>query len=276
MKTRDLAQYSRCLGVDGLEVLRAVWMEHSFTPHMHDFYAVSLNYGGRGAFDCRREVHDAAPGTCNLIAPGELHTGRATCADGWTYRNLHIDRPLMTRLLESIEWRGPSEVRFKSSLVRDAVLEATLAHAFASIAESGSLLQIESMLMAIVARLATTDHFERGHALRAAGREHAAVTRAKQWLDDHFEQNVSVRALAELTGLSAHYLVRAFHRQVGLPPHRYQTSVRLNRARELLKSGGRLSDVAQRTGFCDQSHLTRCFKRTMGVPPGRYVASLAS
>jgi AraC-like ligand binding domain len=62
-KTQDFAHCDRCPGLDGLEVMSARWVEHSFTPHMHEFYAVSLNYGGRGAFDCRREVHDATPGT---------------------------------------------------------------------------------------------------------------------------------------------------------------------------------------------------------------------
>jgi AraC-like DNA-binding protein len=269
--TRDFAQYSRCPGLDGLEVMSARWVEHSFAPHMHDFYAVSLNYRGRGAFDCRREVHDAAPGTCNLIAPGELHTGRATSGDGWIYRNLYIEVPLMTRLLRSIEWQGPFDVRFKSSLVRDAVLAARLARVFASMTESRSLLQNESLLLSVVARL-ITDHFVRGHPLDEAGREHAAVTRAKEWLDANSQQNVSIRSLAGVAGLSPYYLVRAFHKQVGVPPHQYQTVVRVNRARKLLASGAALSDVAYRTGFCDQSHLTRCFKRTLGVTPGRYAA----
>ena len=68
----------------------------------YDFYAVSLNYGGRGAFHCQRELRDATPGTCNLIAPGELHTGHATSGDGWIYRNLYIETPLMTTLLRSL------------------------------------------------------------------------------------------------------------------------------------------------------------------------------
>ena len=109
MKT-DFAQYSSVFGFDGLEVLRAQWIEHSFAPHMHDFYAVSLNYGGRGAFDCRRELRDAAPGTCNLIAPGELHTGHATSGHGWIYRNLYIETHLMTTLLQSLDWQGPLDV----------------------------------------------------------------------------------------------------------------------------------------------------------------------
>jgi AraC-like DNA-binding protein len=272
MTTRDFAQYSCCPGLDGLEVMSARWVEHSFSPHMHDFYAVSLNYRGRGAFDCRHQTHDATPGTCNLIAPGELHTGRATGRDGWIYRNLHIEAPLMTKLLHSIEWPGPFDVRFKSSLVSDAVLRTRLARVFASLTESSSLLEKESLLLTVLARL-VTDHIIQERALRRAGREHAAITRAMEWLDANSEQNVSIRSLAAVAGLSPYYLVRAFHRQVGVPPHRYQTILRVNRARKLLTSELALSEVAYRTGFCDQSHLTRCFKRTFGVTPGSYSAS---
>ena len=50
MKAGDFAQYLRVPGIDGLDVMSARWVEHSFAPHMHDFYAVSLNYAGRGAF----------------------------------------------------------------------------------------------------------------------------------------------------------------------------------------------------------------------------------
>ena len=270
-KTLDFAHYSRCVGLDGLEVMSARWVTRSFAPHLHDFYAVSLNYRGRGAFDCRGEVHDAAPGTCNLIAPGEVHTGRPMSGDGWVYRNLDIEVPLMARLLRGIEWQGPSDVRFKSSLVRDTVLGARLARVFASMSASSSLLQNESLLLSVVARL-ITDHVVRRDAIGDAGREHATVTRVKEWLDANSEQNVSIRSLADLAGLSPYYLVRAFHRQVGVPPHRYQTIVRVNRARKLLASGAALSEVAYRVGFCDQSHLTRCFKSTVGVTPGSYAA----
>jgi AraC-like ligand binding domain len=189
MKTGDFAQYSRVFGLDGLEVLSAQWVEHSFAPHMHDFYAVSLNYGGRGAFDCRRELRDAAPGTCNLIAPGELHTGHATSGHAWIYRNLYIETHLITTLLQSLDWQGPSDVRFKFPLVRDTTLATRLAQVFASLAESNSLLQNESLLLSAVARL-VTDHLAPGHSLRDAGREHVAVRRVQDCLEAHPEQNV--------------------------------------------------------------------------------------
>lgn len=271
MKTRDFAQYSRCFGLDGLEVMSARWVEHSFAPHMHDRYAVSLNYGGRGAFECRNELRDAAPGTCSLIAPGEVHTGHATSRDGWIYRNLYIEIPLMATLLRSLDWQGPLDVRFKLPVVRDSVLATRLGRAFDSLKEANSLLENESLLLSAVARL-LTDHFVPGRALRDAGTEHVAFRQIKEWLDANAEKNVSIHALARLVGLSPYYLVRAFHKHVGIPPHKYQAVVRINRARKLLTSGATISEAAYRAGFCDQSHLNRCFKAALGVTPGEYIA----
>jgi transcriptional regulator GlxA family with amidase domain len=133
------------------------------------------------------------------------------------------------------------------------------------------LLQNESLLLSVMARL-ITDHFLPGHAFSDAVREHAAVRLVKDWLDANSEQNVSIQSLAGLASLSPYYLVRAFHRHVGIPPHKYQTIVRINRARKLLTSGAAPSEIAYRTGFCDQSHLNRCFKRILGVTPGDYAA----
>jgi AraC-like DNA-binding protein len=274
MKTRDFIQYSAVPGLDGLEIMNARWVEHSFAPHMHDFYAVSLNYGGRGAFHCRHALRDAAPGTCNLIAPGELHTGNATSEDGWIYRNLYIERPLMATLLNDLDWPKPVDVIFKSPLVNDSILATRLRCIFAAVNGTASLLHNESLLLSVVARL-VTDHFVSGQPLREPGRERAAVRRIREWLDAHPEQNVSVHSLAGMAGLSPYYLVRAFHKDVGIPPHQYQKNVRVLKARKLLASGAPISEVAYLAGFCDQSHLNRCFKTTLGVTPGKYATRSA-
>lgn len=265
----DSAQYSRCPGLDGLEVMRACWVEHSFAPHMHDFYALSLNCGGRGAFHCRGDLHEAAPGSCNLIAPGELHTGRAASAEGWRYQNLYIEVPQMASLLEGLDWQRSPELRFKSPLVEDPVLSARLARVFEGLTQSASLLERESLLLTVLARL-TAEHVTAAKVPGEARRESPAVRRARDCLEACCEENVSLPFLAQVAGLSPYHLVRAFHREVGIPPHRYQTVVRVHRARKLLAAGEAIAEVVYRTGFCDQSHLNRCFKKTLGVTPGRY------
>ncbi len=271
---QDFVQYSRHYGLNGLELMTARWVKHSFAPHMHDFYAISLNYGGRGAFECRGQTHDASPRTCNLIAPGELHTGRATSDHGWAYRNLYIDSTLMASLFVGLDWKGPLEGRFESPLVSDQVLVSCLARAFESLTESNSLLQNESLVLAVAARL-ISDHFVPRQVPSRIGREHAAIQRVREWLDAYSNRNVSIHALAQIANLSPYYLVRTFHKQIGVPPHKYQTIQRTHRARKLLASGRPIADVASEAGFCDQSHLNRCFKQSFGIAPGKYVAARA-
>jgi AraC-like DNA-binding protein len=56
-----------------------------------------------------------------------------------------------------------------------------------------------------------------------------------------------------------------------MPPHAYQTHVRVRRARSLLRDGLPIGAVAARVGFYDQAQLTRHFKRIVGLTPGRYL-----
>ena len=76
--------------------------------------------------------------------------------------------------------------------------------------------------------------------------------------------------LGQVAGLSPYYLVRVFHREVGLPPHAYLASVRVRRAQDMLAAGEPIVDVAYATGFSSQSHLTNTFKRYIGVTPSQY------
>ena len=61
---------------------------------------------------------------------------------------------------------------------------------------------------------------------------------------------------------------RLFSHTVGLTPGGWSRSVRLSRARSPIHAGASPADVANETGFSDQSHLTREFKRVYGVTPG--------
>ncbi|MGI8499296.1 MAG: helix-turn-helix domain-containing protein [Gemmatimonadaceae bacterium] len=67
------------------------------------------------------------------------------------------------------------------------------------------------------------------------------------------------------------YVARAFRRRYGCTVGEYARGVRVSRARELLEGTGlRLTEVALRAGYSDQSHLTRDFRHAMGVTPSAY------
>ena len=89
-------------------------------------------------------------------------------------------------------------------------------------------------------------------------------------------RNARSAELGRVAGLSPYHLNRVFARELGMPPHAFQTQVRIVRAKALLRDGVPVAETAVRTGFFDQSHLTRHFARVVGVPPGRYRSLVAS
>jgi AraC family transcriptional regulator len=71
--------------------------------------------------------------------------------------------------------------------------------------------------------------------------------------------------------LSTSHFQRAFRRTVGMAPHKWLLSRRIELAKEKLRDGRLpLSDVALACGFGDQSHLTRVFTRLVGTSPGAW------
>jgi AraC-like DNA-binding protein len=94
-----------------------------------------------------------------------------------------------------------------------------------------------------------------------------AIRRVQSHLQLHATECVALDELAALACVSKSYLVRTFHRAVGLPPHSYQVQLRIARAARLIAMGASLSRAAFDAGFSDQSHLSRKFKSAYGLTP---------
>ncbi|MEZ4449036.1 MAG: AraC family transcriptional regulator [Nannocystaceae bacterium] len=96
------------------------------------------------------------------------------------------------------------------------------------------------------------------------------VRRALEYLRERLGDSITLADLADHAGLDKFHLCRAFRAQVGMPPHRYLTHLRIARAKELLRRGVRASEVAPLVGLYDQAQLTRHFRRLVGTTPARY------
>jgi AraC-like DNA-binding protein len=92
----------------------------------------------------------------------------------------------------------------------------------------------------------------------------------KEYLRERLGDPITLDDLADYADLDKFHLCRAFRAQVGMPPHRYLTHLRIARAKELLLRGVRASDVAPLVGLYDQAQLTRHFRRLVGTTPARY------
>jgi AraC-like DNA-binding protein len=134
----------------------------------------------------------------------------------------------------------------------------------------GSRLAGELLLLELMARLVTR-YAQEPASTKASGQERQPISRVRDYLTESYAENVRLDQLAQIAGLSAFHLSRVFCREVGMPPHAFQTQVRIARAKTLIRQGHPISHVAMLTGFADQSHFTRHFKRLVQLTPGQYL-----
>jgi AraC family transcriptional regulator len=99
------------------------------------------------------------------------------------------------------------------------------------------------------------------------------LQRVRDYVETHLDGRLTLTVLAEVACLSPYHFSRSFKQAVGIGPQRYVMRMRLERAKRLLhRTRQPLTEIAQETGFSDQSHLTSIFRREMGLTPGRYRA----
>src|SRR5581483_2485217 len=205
-------------------------------------------------------------GASYVIEPGETWTCQAKDC---TYHCLSLDPTWLQQFVtEMLHWEK-SLPHFPSHLLFDPSLRRAVRDLAARSLAPASRLQQEETVLRLFAALLLF-HTEAASTLPQPGWEHSAVKRTKDYLQAHYAEELALQELASVASLSPFHLARVFRQAVGVPPHAYQTHLRLARARTLLAHGYEVGYVAHETGFFDQSHFTQQFKRRFLITPGSY------
>jgi AraC family transcriptional regulator len=99
--------------------------------------------------------------------------------------------------------------------------------------------------------------------------------RVVEFIEEHLADGFPLATLAGLAQLSTYHFARAFKRSFGIPPHRYHTNRRIERARALLVDRKMtVADVALELGFSGPSVFAATFRRATGQTPTDYRRAL--
>lgn len=258
--------------LDNLELLRAKYITHAFTRHIHEGFAIGVIEQGAEAFYYRGDTHVAPAGSLVAINPGEIHTGQAVDETGWAYRMLYPEVALVQRAMVEITGNPQDIPYFPNPVIQDEYSTRLMRQLHLTLEDpTTTALEQESRFISTLVQLITR-HADTYPRLPKLPPEHQAIKQARDYLDAHYMENVSLEQLANVAHLSPFHLLRAFRTETGLPPHAYLTQIRIARAKELLSRGWPPARVAAETGFVDQSHLTKRFKAVVGVAPGQYIS----
>lgn len=100
--------------------------------------------------------------------------------------------------------------------------------------------------------------------------EEQVVAAIERMIDIRISQALDPAGLAKEVGLSPGHVRRVFRKAKGVSLRDYIQGRRLDRARQLLEQGVRVTDVAYECGYADVSSFSRAFRRDAGIGPRQY------
>jgi AraC-like DNA-binding protein len=106
--------------------------------------------------------------------------------------------------------------------------------------------------------------------------EMPVITRAKQFINEHQTEELSLDQVAAAVHTSKFYFCKMFKKATGINFTDYLSRVRTERAKNLLLNPNlRVSEIAYEVGFQSLTHFNRVFKRILGRSPTDYRGQLA-
>lgn len=97
------------------------------------------------------------------------------------------------------------------------------------------------------------------------------LRQAIEYLNHNLSQDITLTELANLVEMDRYKFSRVFKDVVGISPHKYLLTRRVDEAKELLaRTQLSIAEISYNIGFSSQSHFTSTFRRFTGTTPAFY------
>jgi AraC family transcriptional regulator len=101
----------------------------------------------------------------------------------------------------------------------------------------------------------------------------AKLRRVAAHIDGNLSRELRLVELSGIVHMSPFHFARLFKRATGMPPHRFVTLRRIDRAIDLLDGqDSSVAEIARLVGFGTPSHFATMFRRLTGLTPTEYRA----
>jgi len=97
------------------------------------------------------------------------------------------------------------------------------------------------------------------------------VKKAIEYMEAYYNTNITIEDICKVIHVSQYHFIRMFNEKIGLTPHEYLLTIRIQKAKLLLqKRECSIAECAKQCGFINQGHFSSVFKKYTGVPPSVY------
>ncbi|WP_296228868.1 helix-turn-helix transcriptional regulator [Ralstonia sp. UBA689] len=254
-----------------VESRRACHSRACYKPHYHPTFSIGAIDEGRSIFTGTADgpvvLH---PGTLVFVPAARVHACNPAPNTAWSYQMLHLDADWLRAVRQEYTQASPMDAE-PVRVVTDPAVYTRFCQFNALLFSEASPCDKEAALIEFIGDCDTTQDL-RIEAPNVPLNLAVQIQPALHCLRTEPASSIALDELARLAGMSRYQVIRAFRAVTGMTPHSWQLNQRINLAKERIRSGDGISDVAQSLGFADQAHFQRVFKAYAGVTPGRFRA----
>ncbi|EPF71986.1 AraC family transcriptional regulator [Acinetobacter rudis] len=258
-----------------VETRRACASRICYQAHSHPTFSIGAVDQGHSCFHSHQTGEQIITAKTLVLMPADVvHRCNPVPEQSWSYQMLHLDAAWLNTLLQEYRMNHPTlATPYMAPLQAQVIQDVALYQNFTELNDSLfnpelTIVEKEQRLVDMLIQLLEPTSVQT-HSLVMPEIEQQQFVDVLNWLAQS-EDFISLQDLATHLQISRFALIRLFKQQLGLAPHAYQINLRINQARELLRAGQALADVAFALGFCDQSHFHRSFKAYTGITPKQY------
>ena len=245
--------------------------------HHHDFYELYCFLGNKTEFWVEGHTYHLRSGDLLLINPMEFHRP-ISMGDNAVYERIVLW--INKEYIEGLERDGVQLTRCfdtalptHTNLLRPSAAQRSLILSRLSelvresySTEYGAALCADGIFLQLMTEL---NRMALQADARPKTKEEASplVTKAVAYINEHYNEDISLEQLAAQLYVSKYHLSHEFSRTVGTGMYRYLLLKRLFVARQQLSEGVPAAEVCTACGFGDYTAFYRAFKAEYGISP---------
>ena len=236
----------------------------TYKPHFHPQLSFGAVISGRTRASCEGRERLLRQGDLVLIAPYVVHACNPIARQPRSYHMLYLDEAWCVENVSAPQGRSLAGICGNSSVIRDDGLFAEYQEFVAA------LPHLRAPEAAAQLRRLLTAAVENNCPAAPLPQRETLAERIKQALLDRIESPATLDEVARAFGCRKETLIRVFRRAFHITPHAFVNNARVEQAKQRLKVGERIADVAVDLGFSDQAQLHRTFVSYTASTPGQY------
>jgi AraC-like DNA-binding protein len=240
----------------------------------NDCLCILYVYQGEFLFDISRQSYTMHSGYVVIDKPGYeygLHPASGSCTI------FNFASSFYERYLDEYQLRGIflfSNENFCSVMMRSTAEVDYLHYQLLRQLPHAGRLAIDQLALELfgqVVAIATNRDTVVEESELPGGNQLGAVERAKDYLNEHFREDISLQDLSTYSCVSPFHFLRLFKRMTAYTPHQYLLQLRLKHGEILLKNGpAPVTEVAYECGFSSVEYFGTAFKNKYGWSPSQF------